>query len=385
MSRNGAGTYSLPEAAFVSGTVISSTAVNSDFSDIANALTASIANDGQTPILANLPMSGYRHTGVGDASARTMYAAAGQVQDSAFTWCGTAGGTADALTLTPTPAIAAYATGQRFVFKASSSANTGAATVAISGLTAKAIQINDAALSAGYIAANKYYEVVYDGTAFQLNRLSAAYFDPTNVAYINVAQNWSKAQGCTDNTLTDGVTITPDLSGQAEGFVVLGGNRTLGVPSNLVAGKRQRFTFDVYQDSTGSRTLGYAWIYTWAGGTAGTLSTTALSCDKLFGDVRYYNTSTVTISIAAPGVVTWTSHGLKTGDRLQITTTGALPTGLTTSTTYFVVKNDNNSFWLATSLANAAASTRITTTGSQSGTHTAVAGAIDLTLSKAFA
>jgi len=172
LARNGSGTYSLPEAAFVSGTVISSTAVNSDLSDIANALTASIAKDGQTVPTANLPMGTYAHTGVGNASARTMYAAAGQVQDSAFTWCGTAGGTADALTLTPSPAITAYATGQRFAFKASSSANTGATTVAVSGLTAKAVQLNDTALAAGDIVANKYYEILYDGTAFQLSRVS---------------------------------------------------------------------------------------------------------------------------------------------------------------------------------------------------------------------
>lgn len=174
MARDGSGNYNLPEAAFVYDTVISETAVNSNFSDIASALTASIAKDGQTTITANLPMATFRHTGVGNASARTDYAAAGQVQDSAFIWCGTAGGTADALTLTPTPAITAYATGQEFRFKASSNANTGATTVAISGLTTKAIELNDSALAAGNIAANKYYSILYDGTAFQLTRLGAA-------------------------------------------------------------------------------------------------------------------------------------------------------------------------------------------------------------------
>jgi hypothetical protein len=206
----------------------------------------------------------------------------------------------------------------------------------------------------------------------------------TNTAQL-VANTFTAAQGCSTYGLTDGGTVTPDLSQPNEGYVVLGGNRALGFPSGLVAGKRQRFTFDVYQDATGSRTLSYAWCYCWAGGTVGTLTTTALACDKLFGDVRYYATSTVTITIAAPGVVSWTSHGLKTGDRLQLTTTGALPTGLSSSTTYFVIKNDANSFWLATSLANAAAGTKITTSGSQSGTHTAVACAIDVSLNKAFA
>lgn len=47
MPRNGSGTYSLPQPPFVAGTVISSAAVNSDFSDIATALTASLPRDGQ--------------------------------------------------------------------------------------------------------------------------------------------------------------------------------------------------------------------------------------------------------------------------------------------------------------------------------------------------
>ena len=47
MPRNGSGTYSLPQPPFVAGTVISSSAVNSDLSDIASALTGSLPRDGQ--------------------------------------------------------------------------------------------------------------------------------------------------------------------------------------------------------------------------------------------------------------------------------------------------------------------------------------------------
>lgn len=47
MPRNGSGVYSLPEAPFVAGTVISSAAVNDDLSDIATALTGSLPRDGQ--------------------------------------------------------------------------------------------------------------------------------------------------------------------------------------------------------------------------------------------------------------------------------------------------------------------------------------------------
>jgi microcystin-dependent protein len=57
MSRNGSGTYVLPEPAFVPNTPISSAAVNSDFSDIADALTDSLARDGQGGMTAVLPLS----------------------------------------------------------------------------------------------------------------------------------------------------------------------------------------------------------------------------------------------------------------------------------------------------------------------------------------
>lgn len=80
---------------------------------------------------------------------------------------------------------------------------------------------------------------------------------------------------------------------------------------------------------------------------------------------------TFTITIASPGVATLTSHGLATGDGVYLTTTGALPTGLTANTRYWVIKVDANTFRLATSLANALAGTAINTSGSQSGTHTA--------------
>lgn len=82
---------------------------------------------------------------------------------------------------------------------------------------------------------------------------------------------------------------------------------------------------------------------------------------------------TFTITIAAPAVVTLNGHGFQTGDQVYFTTTGALPTGLVINTIYFVVRIDANTFNLSTTLANAIAGTKITTTGTQSGTHTAVA------------
>jgi len=180
MSRDGNGNYSLPEAAFVYDTVIDETAINSNFSDIASALTASIAKDGQTPPTANLPMATYKHTGVGNASARDQYAAMGQLQDGGGIWCGTAGGTADAITLTPSPAISAYATGQRFEFKAGASANTSAVTFAISGLSTIAGQVNGAACSGGEIDANQWYRITLsDASTAQIERVGEGINGPS--------------------------------------------------------------------------------------------------------------------------------------------------------------------------------------------------------------
>ena len=63
--------------------------------------------------------------------------------DAAPKWCGTAGGTADAITLTTVAtnlATTAYAAGQSFMYKSGASVNTGAMTVAVDGLATKAIQ-----------------------------------------------------------------------------------------------------------------------------------------------------------------------------------------------------------------------------------------------------
>lgn len=56
MPRNGSGTYTLPQPAFVAGTTISSSAVNSDLSDIANALTGSLPRDGQAGMTGPLKL-----------------------------------------------------------------------------------------------------------------------------------------------------------------------------------------------------------------------------------------------------------------------------------------------------------------------------------------
>ena len=78
--------------------------------------------------------------------------------------------------------------------------------------------------------------------------------------------------------------------------------------------------------------------------------------------------ATCTISNASPAVVTSVAHGLLSGMRVKFTTTGALPTGLSTSTTYYVQKIDADTFNVATSVGG----TPVDTSSAGSGTHTAI-------------
>ena len=80
--------------------------------------------------------------------------------------------------------------------------------------------------------------------------------------------------------LTDAATIAVDMSTGINFSVTLGGNRTLGAPSNTKVG--QTGAFRVTQDGTGSRTLAYNSVYKFAGGTPCVLTTTAAAHDYLF-------------------------------------------------------------------------------------------------------
>lgn len=75
-----------------------------------------------------------------------------------------------------------------------------------------------------------------------------------------------------------------------------------------------------------------------------------------------------TCSIASPGVFNKAEHGFTGGERLRLATTGALPTGLNTTSDFFVERIDADKYYLTTSVFGIA--TRVATTGSQSGTHT---------------
>ena len=78
-------------------------------------------------------------------------------------------------------------------------------------------------------------------------------------------------------------------------------------------------------------------------------------------------TGTATMTIATPCVVTWGSATQLDGTAVVFSTTGALPTGLTVGTTYYIKNRSGTTFNL---VATFGGDTLINTTGTQSGTHT---------------
>lgn len=84
-----------------------------------------------------------------------------------------------------------------------------------------------------------------------------------------------------------------------------------------------------------------------------------------FYELRNYLEFTVTI--ASPGVFTLDKHKFVSGDMVIFETTGALPTGLSANTWYFIISAglDNDNFEVSATRDG----TAINTSGTQSGTH----------------
>lgn len=222
MPRNSTtGVYEAPTSSVnpaVPNTVISSTDFNAMLTDVETALSTT------------------------DATTRVLWARAGQVQDDAINWCGTAGGTADALTLTPTVPLAAYATGGRFAFLTGASANTTSTpTVNVSGLGAKTIVRRDGtALTAGDLPASTLIEIRYDGTNFRLPSITAASVSgggtvTSTAASFALTSSSNRVQSVTFTA--DGQSVTlPDATTLSVGgptFIISNaGSRPFGVRAN---------------------------------------------------------------------------------------------------------------------------------------------------------
>lgn len=159
----------------------------------------------------------------------------------------------------------AYTNGMQVSFIAGND-NTGASTVNVASLGVKTIT----GMVGGEIKAGQLVELQYNTTSGE--------FDLVTAAQINQAQTFTKGQRGQVTTLTDAATIAVDFDDSNNFTVTLGGNRTLGNPTNAVAGQSGSIFID---SGTGGFTLAYGSNWKFAGGTVPTVSTGAGEIDRI--------------------------------------------------------------------------------------------------------
>ncbi len=227
MARDGSGNYSLPTGNPVgTGTTISSTVHNATMTDIASALTASVSKDGQTTPTANLPMGGFKHTGVASGTARNHYASVAQLQDSDTKYVGSVAGT-NSITGTLTPAITSYAVGME-VLLSPVNANTGAVTLALNGLSAKNVYKDNTSrpLVAGDLSVGGLYKLYYNGSSFFVDVVGSEGTFTATLTGCTTAPTATVVYSVTRNIVT---LMVPDLTGTSNS----GALTFTGLPSHL--------------------------------------------------------------------------------------------------------------------------------------------------------
>lgn len=293
-----------------------------------------------------------------------------QIQNGSLIWCGIATGTVNALVLTPSPAVTTNPAGQLFLFQASAAGNSGATTVAISGLTAIAVQKNGSALIGGEILANKLYGILVDTTA-------------TSCQLFPVS-GWATSGQNNDIISTSALATMTNVE-KINGQVPLFDNAVNDFRLTLISGTPVT-TVDVTGAATlyccpykGTRlSLYISGVWQTRSSAQFSFSLSGLITNQPYDIFAYDNTgvptleslgwanSVVTMTLASPGVIAWTAHGNSVGDRVFLSTTGALYTGLTAGKIYVVNTVPDADHMTLKSFAEVV----VNTSGTQSGVHT---------------
>ncbi|HEY6022317.1 MAG TPA: hypothetical protein VIY48_21405, partial [Candidatus Paceibacterota bacterium] len=377
MSRNGSGTYSLPAGNPVTtGTTISSTTHNNTMADVASAITESIARDGQTTPTANLPMGGFKHTNVADATARTDYGKVSQIQDGGYMMLSAVAG-ADTITASITPSITAYASGQFFTFIAAG-ANTGAVTLNINSIGAKAVtKEGTTALAAGDIASGAVVNVVYDGTRFQI--VSGRSVQPLDAQLTTLA-------GITAQQATDLASVSTFIGTLLNDADAATARTTLGVDVAAVQGTAVASTSGTAIDYTGIPSTAKEITVMFAGvstnGTSGFLiqigDSGGIETNGYLSNTSYVENAAATIAVSATsgflvrnGLATNVVHGTLVLSLIDAATNTWVASGTFANSAALVTIQSGGSKSLSATLTQV----RITTV---SGTDTFDAGLVNV-------
>lgn len=176
------------------GINIEASRMDTEDDGFATGLSNCITKDGQTTISGNIPFNSKKITGLANGSTRTDSVALGQVQDGTYQNLGTTGGSADAYTASPSPAITTYTGFDGLYLIKISADNTGASTLDISAVGAKNIKKFDGAgakvdVEAGDLQQDQYYLISYDGTDIIVYNPEKPYLDSTNFVNNNFVPN----------------------------------------------------------------------------------------------------------------------------------------------------------------------------------------------------
>ena len=224
------------------GTKILATRHDTHDQDLADGINETLEKSGSNAATGDLDIGSNRITLVADGTAKTDAATVNQIQSNASAFQATDTGTANAYVIALSPAITAYAAGQRVSFKAAN-ASTTAATLTVNTLGTMAIKKkNDQDIASGYIESGSIVTVVYDGTSFQMtSQLASASTTSPGGSDTQVQYNSSDAFAGSANLVFSGTVLTlptinlgdENLSTYDEGTwtPVLQGQTTPGSPT----------------------------------------------------------------------------------------------------------------------------------------------------------
>lgn len=149
--------------------LIGATEMDAEMANLKNGLENCVTRDGQNAASANLPMGGYKHTGVGAAASLTDYARAGEVQKGTIWKAASPGGTIDAMTgtVTPTPTLTAGML-ISIIAPGTGSNTVTNPTITLNGGSAVTIKKHQGALVVGDYTAGDQLLLLYDGTYAEL-------------------------------------------------------------------------------------------------------------------------------------------------------------------------------------------------------------------------
>lgn len=169
------GQYSAPASSWnpaVPGTTIESAAYNSQLSDVETALSTCVLKDGTQTITANIPMSGFKFTGVNTNSgntSRSEFVSGATYQDGGPIDAGTTAGSSTVYTATLSPAITAYVDKQCFRIQFDEACGAGP-TINFNAVGARKFYLPGGGqpvagdLPLGYIAFTRYDSTLDGGT-----------------------------------------------------------------------------------------------------------------------------------------------------------------------------------------------------------------------------